>query len=472
MSAYHIACRTDSCTLSLAQLVADRAREMPDAVAIESHESSATGSATSYSALAAHSARRAAALRELALPDGALLSLAAPPAGILDGLLAAQWAGHAFLPLDPALAESRFALLQAQSPQPIHPLVALPSANDEHIQTAQPASQDPEAAALVVATSGSEGTPKGVVLSHRALLAAATASRSGIPLAPGDRWLNCLPLTHIGGLSIFWRCFQAGATVLIHERFSPPAVWADLQAGRASHISLVPAMLARLLDAAGDSPAPQALRCMLIGGAALSPALHERARAAGWPLHVSYGMTETAAQVAMLPPTEDWSEGRVGRALPGAELAIGVDGRILVRSTQRMLGYLGEPAAAPDEWLATSDLGSLTADGMLTVVGRADDVLVSGGRNLHPAEIETLLVGCPGVRDAAVTACRDPVWGDVVTALLVGSAAADSVADWCRQHLPSPLRPRRFVRVDALPRNGMGKLERQRLPELLAGVGP
>ena len=466
MTAY----RSDFCSLSLAQMLAKRARELPHAVAIETHDPSGSGSATSYSELATRSATLAGALRELAVPDGVLLALAAPAAGIVDGLLAAQWAGHALLPLDPALAETRLILLQSQSPQPIHRLAGLPSANDEDSPEAKPASPDPEAAALVIATSGSEGAPKGVVLSHRSLYAAAVASRSGIPLAPGDRWLNCLPLTHVGGLSILWRCFHAGASVLLHERFSAPAVWADLQAGRASHISLVPATLARVLDAAGDSPAPNTLRCVLVGGAALSQALHERARAAGWPLHVSYGMTETAAQVAMLPPSEDWSEGRVGRALPGSELAIGHDGRILVRGAQRMLGYLGDAAAAPDEWLATGDLGSLSADGMLTVIGRADDVLVSAGQNLHPAEIEMRLIDCPGVSDVAVTACRDPVWGDIVTALLVGSAAADSVADWCRQHLPSPLRPRRFVQVDALPRNGMGKLERRRLPELLAGA--
>lgn len=466
MTAY----RSDFCSLSLAQMLAERARELPHAVAIETHDPSGSGSATSYSALAARSATLAGALRELAVPDGVLLALAAPAAGIVDGLLAAQWAGHALLPLDPALVETRLPLLQAQSPQPIHRLADLPSPIDEDSPAPQPASPNPEAAALVIATSGSEGTPKGVELSHRALCAAAAASRSGIPLAPGNRWLNCLPLTHIGGLSILWRCFQAGAGVLLHERFSAPAVWADLQAGRASHISLVPAMLARILDAAGDSPAPKTLRCVLVGGAALSQALHDRARAAGWPLHVSYGMTETAAQVAMLPPSEAWSEGRVGRALPGSELAIGHDGRILVRGAQRMLGYLGNAAAAPDEWLATGDLGSLSADGMLTVIGRADDVLVSAGQNLHPAEIEMLLIDCPGVLDAAVTACRDPVWGDVVTALLVGSAAADSVADWCRQHLPSPLRPRRFIRVEALPRNEMGKLERRRLPALLAGA--
>ena len=338
----------------------------------------------------------------------------------------------------------------------------------------------PPRVALVISTSGSEGEPRGVMLSDASLDAAAAAANRHLPLGPGDLWLDCLPLNHIGGLAILWRCFAAGAAVRLHEHFDAAAVWQDITAGRVSHVSLVPAMLARLLDLAELEDAsqslsqppspPSSLRCALIGGAALSRPLWLRAKAAGWPLFVSYGMSETAAQIVTLPPTDEWHEGLVGQPLPGVDIAIGNDGRVRVRSPQLMLGYLGETESGiEDGWLRTGDLGRINADGHLTLLGRADDVLVSAGVNIHPQEIEVQLAACPGIQDVAVTAASDPVWGDVLAALLVGNAEPDAVRDWSNEHLPSSLRPRRFMRVKALPRNSMGKLERRLLPAILAG---
>jgi o-succinylbenzoate---CoA ligase len=442
---------------SLAAALAAQACARPDAPALI-----CAGDTWSYARLANDSARRAAALATL--PPGTVVALAAGTTALAQTLLATQWAGLPFLPLDPETATQRWPAFAARIGELAHRLDQAPPAHDEPVPSAMCTPDEP---ALIIATSGSEGNPKAVRLSHAALAAAAAASATRIPLAPGDVWLNCLPLCHIGGLSIFWRCLISGAAILQHERFAADAVWADIAAGRASHVSLVPAMLAGLLDAAGDKAPPPTLRCALIGGAALSRPLWQRARAAGWPLFVSYGMSEMAAQVATLPPADDWNEGRVGRPLPGVELAIGDDGRIRLRGAQRMIGYLGEPALSADEWLTTGDLGRLD-NGELTVFGRADDVLVSGGLNIHPAEVEARLAACPGVRDAAVTGSPDPVWGDVVTALVVTSADEASIDDWCRQALPARLRPRRIVRVPALPRNAMGKIERQRLRAMLA----
>lgn len=445
---------------SLAQLLADRARETPDAVAVH-----LAGSTLSYSRLNEMVAGRAASLGAMNVAPGAVLALAANGSDLLLTMLAAHWSGHPFMPLDPATAELRWPQLCPSTPPLPCLLPAAPLPGTAAVAL-EPASG--ESAALIIATSGSEGAPKGVVLPHRALLAAAMASNARIPLSTADTWLDCLPLTHVGGLSIFWRSFLAGASVRLHEGFDTSAVWADLQAGRASHISLVPAMLAQLLELADGAPPPATLRCVLVGGAALSRPLWQQARDAGWPLHVSYGMSETAAQIALLLPTDDWHEGLVGHALPAVDLAIGDDGRIRMRGPQRMRGYLGGAMQDCDEWLTTGDLGRIDPDGTLTVLGRADDVLVSGGHNLHPAEIEARLANCPGVEDAAVTRSSDPVWGDIITALVVGGAGEDSVAAWCRASLPSPMRPRRIVCVAALPRNAMGKLERRRLPDLLA----
>lgn len=327
----------------------------------------------------------------------------------------------------------------------------------------------PSGTALIISTSGSEGRPKAVPLSHANLDAAAAASNACLPLRPGDIWLDCLPLCHIGGLSILWRCARAGAAVLLHDGFDAAAVARDLGECHVSHISLVPAMLARLLDL-GASP-PASLRCALLGGAALSRPLYERALAAGWPIFTTYGMSETAAQVATFAAAMGcWHEGLVGRPLPGVELAIADDGRIRLRGPQVMAGYLAGGGIDAEGWFTTGDLGRIDADGRLTVLGRADDMLISGGRNIHPLEIESCLAACPGVTDIAVTGQTDSVWGDIVVALVVGTADAPAVLDWGRAHLPAAARPRRVLRLDRLPRNAMGKIDRTALRSLVGST--
>ena len=324
--------------------------------------------------------------------------------------------------------------------------------------------------ALIIATSGSEGKPRAVLLGNAQLDAAAAASNERLPLHPGDLWLHCLPLYHIGGQSILWRCARAGATVLLHDGFAADRVAADLAAHPVTHISLVPAMLARLLDL-GTKP-PPSLRVALIGGAALSQTLYDRAVAAGWPLYPSYGMSETAAQFATFNPADGtWHEGLVGRTMPGHEIRIGDDGRLQVRGPQVMRSYLDGSGIDADGWLTTGDLAKIDATGRLSILGRADDMLISGGRNVHPQEIESCLAACPGVFDVAVTGQPDPVWGDLIVALVVGSVAPADLLAHARRHLPSAALPRKIQPIDRLPRNATGKLERAALRRLAAEAG-
>ena len=392
----------------------------------------ADGRAWTFAELAADAAAG------LAPPDG---TPHATSGNALELALAAyrcSAAGRPFLPLPPE--------------RPVPPLAGMPP------QTA-----------LLISTSGSEGQPRLVALGTAQLDAAAEGANVALDLRAGDLWLNCLPLYHIGGQSILWRCARAGAGILLHEEFSAERIAGDLAAHSVSHLSLVPAMLARLLDL-GITP-PPTLRAVLIGGAALSRPLYERASAAGWPLFVSYGMSETAAMVAVFKPAEgEWHEGLVGRPLPGHELRIGTDGRIAIRGPQVMAGYLHGSGLDTDGWLTTSDLGQIDADGRLTVLGRADDMLISGGRNIHPQEIESCLAACPGVQDIAVTGLPDPVWGDLVVALVVGPVDSEVLLAHARRHLPSAALPRRIRHLDRLPRNAAGKLERPALRRLAAGA--
>src|SRR5574343_145018 len=331
-----------------------------------------------------------------------------------------------------------------------------------------PASENlPTDTALIIATSGSEGQPRAVLLGNAQLDAAAAGANARLRLQAGDLWLNCLPLQHIGGLSILWRCVRVGAGVVLHDGFAAEQVAADLATHPVTHISLVPAMLARLLELGARPPA--SLRVVLIGGAALSRPLDDKASAAGWPLVVSYGMSETAALIAAHAPDDGpWHEGLAGRPLPGHELRIGDDGRIAIRGPQVMLGYADGSGVDRAGWLTTGDLGAIDEAGRLSVLGRADDMLISGGCNVHPQEVETCLAACPGVDDIAVTGSPDPVWGDLVVALVVGPVEPATLFEFARQRLPSAAQPRRIHRLDRLPRNATGKLERTTLRRIAA----
>ena len=317
----------------------------------------------------------------------------------------------------------------------------------------------------MIATSGSSGDPKVVMLSGRNLAASVTASRRCLGLGAGDRWLNCLPLYHIGGAAIVYRCAEAGATLLLHEQFDPAQLLIDLQHYNVSHISLVPAMLAQLLKASGGRKPPDTLRVALVGGDALSPALARQARAESWPLHVTYGMTETCSQLATDSSDKAGVEfGAVGRPLDGFEIEIGLDGEIWVRGEAVMTGY-ANPEKVPgqgveDGWFQTGDLGMIYSNGELMVNGRADESLTSGGETFHPNQVERLLSECPGVEASAVSSAPNEIWGDRLVAWVVGEITEEALQLWCRANFPTAIRPREVFKTDTLPRNSMGKVDR------------
>lgn len=441
--------------VTLAQHVAAAADRTPAAVALRTPARD-----LSYADLLAEMQGLTGPLAADATP---IVALAGDSVELARGAYACSAAGRAFWPLDPVTADDRWPAWSTLAGGHARRLVALSAA------TAGPLSgADSEGIALVIATSGSAGEPKAVMLSHRNLDAAAAAANERLPLGPGDLWLDCLPLFHIGGLTILWRTARAGATALLHEGFAAEAVAAGLSDEPVTHISLVPAMLARLLDL-GVRP-PPTLRVALVGGAALSGSLHARGLAAGWPLHPTWGMSETTAQIATHAPTDGpWRSGLAGRPLPGNRVAVAADGRLRVAGPQVMLGYLNpdlRPGLGLDGgWFTTGDLGHSDADGV-TVLGRADDLLISGGHKIHPGEVEDALAACPGIREVAVTALPDPAWGDLVVALVVGNAEPAAIDRWSREHLRPAARPRRILRLDSLPRQAAGKIDRQALRRL------
>jgi O-succinylbenzoic acid--CoA ligase len=328
--------------------------------------------------------------------------------------------------------------------------------------------------ALVIGTSGSSGAPKAAMLPRKAVSASCRLSNRQLGLRAGDTWLSCLPRHHVGGLLIGYRCALARATVLLHERFDARAVARDLALYGVTHISLVPPMLAELL-AVGEPP-PEKLRVVLVGGQALSTALARRAIEAGWPLHVTYGMTETCSQVATSRVLSAVPEGGVvGPVFPGVEVDCTGCGtlptRLRIRGPVVMAGY-ANPRRQPgqgleDGWFMTSDLGCRTAAGELRILGRADELLVIGGELVFPAQVEERLALAPGVASVAVVDVEDAVWGHRLVAVYAGDSSPEALDRWCRGHLSSRHRPRGFCRLDQLPVLPSGKQDRRKIRALI-----
>ncbi|MBL8449790.1 MAG: AMP-binding protein [Dechloromonas sp.] len=421
-----------------------------------------------YSFAALLEAARARSQGITAASAAPIVALAGTSAELALAAYGCALAGRAFWPLDPRTADIVWPAMHALAGNHAVRLEPLPAALSAAPPTAVPTWVAAGDLALIVSTSGSSGEPKAVMLSHGNLDSAARAANARLGLGPRDLWLDCLALNHIGGLAILWRAACAGAGVLLHEGFSLPSLAAALACQPVTHISLVPAMLARLVEA--GIPSPASLRVALVGGGPLSLSLYRQARDAGWPIHPTWGMSETAAQVATHCPHDGpWQPGLAGRPLDGLHVSVDPDGRLCIRGPQVMRGYLN-PTLEPglgleDGWLPSGDLGRLEGDAVF-VQGRADDLLVSGGLKVHPTEVEAALAACPGVREAAVAGVPDATWGDLVVALVAGTVPPSTLDDWCRERLRPAALPRRIVSVDALPRLPGGKLDRQALRRL------
>jgi len=324
---------------------------------------------------------------------------------------------------------------------------------------------------LLLATSGTTGEPRLVELTEGNLRAAAQGANALLDLAPGDRWLACLPTHHIGGIAILYRCLLAGAGLVLEERFDAVAILEQLESGAITHLSLVPTMLHRLLHEVPGFVPPATLRVVLLGGAPARSSLVQAALDAGWPVCPSYGLTEAASQVATLyPPPARWAQGLAGKPLSHVQVRIDAAGRILLRGpgiARYRLDEAGRRCQVDDEgWFTTSDLGRLDGEGRLWVLGRQDDVIITGGEKLHPAFLERELERCPGVAEVAVVGIEDARWGRRLVACYSGEASEKVLERWAGERLQKHHRPRGFLRLSRLPRNALGKLQRRKLRQL------
>ena len=468
------------------------------------------GATISYAEL--HERARAAAEQLCALgvaPGGVVATLLENRAPFIELLHAAALCGAALLPLNVRLTPRELAsqLSDADARLLLH--AAGPLADRAHtaaagvpgVQTRQiagaghafagdratPASCRPagaDAPCAILFTSGTSGTPKGALLTHANFTWSAMASAVHLGVDPRDRWLAWMPLFHVGGLAILLRSVLYGNTVVVHERFDPAAVNRAFDRDGITCTSLVATMLARILEDRGNRPAPPQLRCVLLGGGPAPESTLERARELGFPIAPTYGLTEAASQVATRAPGDPVLPPGAGlRPLLGTEVrVVGGDGRdvaegaageLLVRGPTVMRGYVHRPAetaaALRDGWLHTGDVAVRASDGSLGILERRSDLIISGGENVYPSEVEAVLLEHPAVAEAAVAAVSDDDFGQRLKGFVVlnSGAAADEAAlkAYVKDNLARYKVPREIVFLDELPRNPTGKVLKRLLNE-------
>ena len=340
--------------------------------------------------------------------------------------------------------------------------------------------EPPSAGSLLVYTSGTTGQPKGALLAAAQLRASAEGSRARMPHSPEDRWLVCLPLCHIAGLSMLVRALRCRGSALLHRGFDPQRVSEALQRDNVTQLSLVATMLERLLAQSNAGERWDTLRLILLGGGTAPVTLIQNAWDRGLPVAPTYGLTEAASQVATRDPhdRQEPIDGRL-RPLPDTDIRIldsrgqsvetGVAGEICVRGPAVMQGYWN-PEPSPHQglhqgWLHTGDIGRLDSEGGLQLVGRRTDLIVSGGENIYPAEVEAAINAHPCVAESVVLGVEDPEWGSRPVAWLVPAPKTqpipeEELIEFLRKQLAGFKIPAAFHWVDAFPRTSLGKVAR------------
>jgi len=355
--------------------------------------------------------------------------------------------------------------------------------SDVHLRTII----DLNAPQAILYTSGTTGQPKGAIITYGMQWWNAIGSALNLGHSPSDRWLACLPLFHIGGLSILMRCVIYGASVIVHKKFDPDIVNQAICEDKITIISVVAVMLQRMLyDLESKATSyPSTLRCVLLGGGPAPYPLLEECVRRNIPVVQTYGLTEACSQAVTLSPADTIRKiGSAGRPLLPVQLRIlhddkpalpGEHGEIFLKGPTITPGYIDSPKATAqafhDGWFATGDIGYLDNDGYLYVLDRRSDLIISGGENIYPAEIESVLQSHPAVNEAGVCGQADPQWGQVPIAFVTlkssSSASVEELLNYAAQHLARYKQPRAIYITSQLPRTSSGKLVRRELATLL-----
>jgi O-succinylbenzoic acid--CoA ligase len=367
--------------------------------------------------------------------------------------------GRAILPINPAFTGSEITtLLERLRPT----LVTSPDlGNRSTYPDGLPAPAD---IAAIVVTSGTEGTPKGVELTRAGMEVMGRGYSDGLHAGPADRWLACLPLHHVASLGALARSYVTGVPCTVHDGFDLERVARSPRDEGTTIVSLVPTVMGRLLDAGAPL---REFRWVITGGAPCPPALRARAEGEGVGVVDAYGLSETWGGFAL-----------DGVPIAGAEVRLADDGEILVRGAMVMRAYRLDPirsadAIDADGWFHTGDIGAVDAAGRVEVVDRLKDLVITGGVNVSPVEVEGVLAHHPDVDDVCVVGVPDDEWGEVVVAFVVPRAGArppsiEELRAFGRERLSGPKLPRAARTVDAIPRTASGKALRRLLRQTIS----
>ncbi len=377
--------------------------------------------------------------------------------------------------LHPRLSDRERAVLLGEA-QPAHVITERVSDEAAADEASTPGRTSTDQTLAIAYTSGSKNRPRGARLSRRAFIASEAAHAANLGWLPEDRWLLCMPPAHVGGLSIVTRSLIARSCVVLSPgAFEPVAVTRVMAQHRVTLCSVVPTMLRRLLTLESPTwtPSPE-LRAVLVGGARFPDALRGLAAKRKIPTLATYGCTEACSQVTTQKPEQSGLAGS-GAPLEGVDVRIDGD-EIQLRGDVLMDGYLGEDrGGAPwttDGWLRTGDFGSFLPDGQLLVRGRMDDLIVTGGENVAPQEVEAWLETVPGITTACVFSLSHDDWGEeVVAAFVIDSSrySVDTLRGWLATELAPHKHPKRICLLDALPLNRSGKVDRAAVRALSSG---
>ncbi|MFD2208174.1 o-succinylbenzoate--CoA ligase [Virgibacillus halophilus] len=333
----------------------------------------------------------------------------------------------------------------------------------------------------IVYTSGTTGFPKGVVHTYGNHWWSAVSSALNLGLSHDDKWLAVLPYFHVGGLSIFLKSVIYGMPVYVMEKFSADRVHQAIMEKSITIISVVTVMVQSLLERLGGETYPKSLRCMLLGGGPASRSLLQKAQSKHVPIVQSYGMTETSSQIITLSFEDALDKiGSSGKSLFPAQVKIAAAeqsdgvGEILVKGPMVSKGYYKKEAANKetfhDGWLATGDVGFLDDEGFLYVIDRRSDLIISGGENIYPTEVENAIALLEGVQEAGVVGKASAQWGQVPAAFVVKEQGSDITVETIQQQLSSHLAPYKIPKeiyfIESLPRNASNKLMRNKLKEI------
>ncbi|HEY4003082.1 MAG TPA: long-chain fatty acid--CoA ligase [Candidatus Xenobia bacterium] len=430
----------------------------------------------SYRELATRATRIARGLAERGIGPGDRVGIMMPNSPRYVEWLFGIWrAGAVACPINPALTTDEAGyIIEHARPALVIDAATPPGEAGERALGAHPA---PDALASLIYTSGTTGRPKGVMLTHANYLWDAETTVRTIGLTAADRFLCILPLFHVNAQVVTVVCpLLAGAQTVLLPRFAPDTFLADVARYRVTYFSAVPTVYAILLTRDRQSLDLSTLRFGICGAAPMPVEVFERFEARfGIRILEGYGLSEATCVSSVNPVDGARKVGSIGLPLPGQDMRIdappGQVGEILVRGPNVMRGYFEDEAATAavlkDGWLHTGDLGAQDEDGYFTIVGRSKDMIIRGGENIYPKEIEEVLHRHPDVAEAAVIGMPDAVWGETVLAVVVPRAGVPeaSIHAWCEQHLAPFKRPARIVFVAAadLPRTPTGKLQKHLL---------